>query len=318
MSVARLQRALKREAKRAAQEITGALEEIARVQAERFSSGVRVTSDAAVQRLASALSRLQAASDLSGRLEIRWPTAKARAVEPEQFALLPWERQGPEIPDAVPSVAFLEAVRDLEEREPAGASELLHMGLEVEGVYGGVASPDGSIFYPHGFTAARAADAEVAAKVKERLVAGMSQGKPTPEIVREIVADTGWARSYSETVVRTNVNVATTAGRFRESERVGLASGFPMGFRYSAVADSDVRRGRPQDHGENHLALDGMTARIDDPIWHHFTPPGGFNCRCTLEPIVGDDVPPDFVQVPPGAAFAPGFGARPDRRGGYG
>ena len=72
------------------------------------------------------------------------------------------------------------------------------------------------------------------------------------------------------------------------------------------AGDSNVRPG--------HAALDGLVARVDDPIWRRFSPPGGHQCRCVLVSVVGDEVPDGFVTVPPGASFEPGFGTRADLR----
>lgn len=308
----KLQAALANEAKRASKSVKEALETLGRIHAERLTGGIYRSDnqDQARQKLASALSRLKASSDLSARLALRFPSVKA-PLGPESFAARPEDI----IPDFVIPVVFEEAVRDLEERDIYGADALKRAGLEVEDVYGGVTDPrTGALYFRHGFAAAQAADLEVAAKVKERLVAGLAEGKPTAEVVEELQEDWSWPQSYAATVVRTNYATAQTAGRFREATRL-QDSGIAFGFRFDAVSDADVRRGRPQDHGENHLALDGLVARVDDPIWRRFSPPGGFGCRCTISPVVGEDVPEKFVQVPAGAAFAPGFGSRPDIQG---
>lgn len=330
-SIERLQSALKAEAKQAQQDVAAALEALARSHALRITGPHGSTEHAlALAALAEALSRLQAAADLSGRLEVRFPSSKAPV--PEQFASSsdPYSRTyartlgkrgevslARELPaavfgervvaDSVPVVVFAEAVRDLEERNPVGAAELKRAGLEVEDVYGALQTPEG-LYYPHGFALARAADVEVAAAVRERLIAGMSRGTPTPEVVEELTTTWEWPRAYAETVVRTNFNTATTAGRFLEAERVN-ASGIHVGLRFETAGDSNVRAG--------HKALDGLVARVDDPVWDRWSPPGGFNCRCVAVPVIGDDVPISFVAVPTGAVFAPGFGRRPSRSGAY-
>lgn len=86
----------------------------------------------------------------------------------------------------------------------------------------------------------------------------------------------------------------------------------PIGFRYHANHDDSVRRGRPEDKGENHLAMDGISAPADDMVWSSFTPPLGFGCRCSLEPQWGGHWTPDALAVAHlrGAAAAPGFGGK--------
>jgi SPP1 gp7 family putative phage head morphogenesis protein len=310
-AVLRLASALSRESRRAGRAAEAAVEALAEALLKNslglaaWHPDLRMGSVAkARHELAFALARLQASADLGGRLALRWG---APALDPEAFAA----RAEAPLGDVVPAVVFEEAVRDLEEREPWGAEELRKAGLEVASVYGPVVGPQGEVTYPHGFAAALAVDAEVAKQVRERLLGGLARGTPTSEVAADLAATWTWPRAYSETVVRNAYATATSAGRFREAERVHRA-GIPVGFRYSVVHDSNVRRGRPQDHGENHLALDGLTARVDDPVWRSWTPPLGANCRCVLEPRVGDDVPAHFVTVPPGAAKAPGYGTRQD------
>ena len=298
----RLARALNAEARRAAKDVTRALEDLAK---PSYGLALHVWKDAherALRDLSQALTRLSSASDLAGRLDMRFG---ASAPEPEAFAA--------EVPDIVPSVEFEAAWRDLLERDPFGADELARAGREVADLYSGVPDGRGGVFYPHGFALALAADREVAQRVRDRLAASIALGTPTQETARILAEEWTWPRAYAETVTRTTVNTATTAGRFVEAQRVA-AAGIPVGFRFECVMDSNLRQGRPQDNGENHRALHGLVARQDDPIWRRFSPPGGYACRCSLSPVIGDEVPSAFVTVPAGAAFAPGFGTRADLR----
>lgn len=299
--IRRLQKALARKAKREEKSLAEALEELAREHAQRLTGPSSNTGPALV-KVAAAISHLSAAADLGGRLELRFGP---KAAEPEQFAA--------EIPDVVPVVAFDEAIRDLEERDPLGAHDLQRSGLEVEDTYGAVMGPDGRPFYAHAFSAAKAIDADMARRVRDRLAEGFRSGEATGSTVERLIHEWDWPAAYAETVVRTTYNTATTAGRFREAARV-QGAGIPVGFKFQTAGDSNVRSGRPQDNGENHAALDGLVARADDPIWRRWSPPGGFNCRCVATPVIGDEVPEWFVTVPAGAAFAPGFGSRPDLR----
>lgn len=272
--------------------------------------------DARRERIAEIVSRILAAGDLSARIELRFGSP---AAEPAKFATYqivgtPLSFDVPGFDEPVPDVEFVAAVEDLRSRDPLGAAELEAMGASVADLYGGSIGSRGTVVYPHGFSAARAADNDTAERVRDLLAEGLSGGAATPRVVQRLVEAWDWPSAYSEMVVRTNYNVATSAGRFREAERVERTTGIRCGFRYVATRDPDVRRGRPQDKGENHLALDGLVARQDDPIWRRWSPPGGYACRCTLEVLIGDEVPESFASVPPGAAFAPGFGMRADLR----
>jgi len=309
VSVSRLQAVLKREARSSAREVERCLAALAGIHARQLTgTGPLERTDAVTRELSRALSMLGALADLSGRLDVRFPDRGA-PIEAEAFA-----SRGNEIPEIVPRVAFVEAIQDLQSRDPFGAEELERFGLAVEDAYAPFREPSGELFYPHSFSAARALDEEVATRVRDRIAQGMAEGHSTPAIVADLSSTWDWPKSYASTVTRAAVATATTAGRFVEGERVA-AAGIPVGFVYMATRDSNVRRGRPEDHGENHLALDGLRARVDDPVWDSFSPPLGFGCRCSLSPIVGSEVPEGFVSVPNAARAAPGFGHRPDRQG---
>ena len=40
-----------------------------------------------------------------------------------------------------------------------------------------------------------------------------------------------------------------------------------------------------------HRRLHGVTLPVDDPFWKQFTPPLGWNCRCTIVEVLKDDYP---------------------------
>lgn len=79
--------------------------------------------------------------------------------------------------------------------------------------------------------------------------------------------------NYAETVFRTEVTRAQTAGRIEQSRSPELR-GFIVAYRYNAVGDA---RTRP-----NHLALDRHMFAVDHPAWRTISPPNGWNCRCRL------------------------------------
>ena len=49
---------------------------------------------------------------------------------------------------------------------------------------------------------------------------------------------------------------------------------------YRTIGDDRVR--------EEHAGLDGITLPIDDPFWHTYYPPNGWNCRCTVVQVLKD------------------------------
>lgn len=71
-----------------------------------------------------------------------------------------------------------------------------------------------------------------------------------------------------ETIFRTNLNQAYTAGRLAQIEHPDVAPVFQW-LQYNAIMDSRVR--------PEHAAMNGKVFRRDDPIWKTWTPPNGFN-----------------------------------------
>lgn len=277
------------------------------------------------------VNRVMGAADLAGRIELRFgatatdPAAAApagelatpeaarkalrelREVHAEVTAELDrgpsWKPRAALADAPIPPVPFADAIRDLRSRDPIGAADLLRLGLTVSEVYGPVETPSGPR-YPHAFAAAKAVTRETAAAVQRDLVAGRVTGTPTRALAAKIARDWDWPESYARNVARTNYATSSTAGRFAEAERL-QAHGTRIGFRFDATLDSDVRPG--------HRAMDGVTASADDPVWDSWSPPLGYQCRCVLVPLVGEDVPEGRARVPAGAEKTPGFGARPPR-----
>lgn len=209
---------------------------------------------------------IMAASDLAGRKEV---LERVRAIIGAEDAKLPLG-MSPEDHEAlgtVPQVPFGEAVQDILRRAP----ELAGTATRVAKAYAEGPS----------FALARSCDISVTRNV-QRIVGEYIEGGQGHPGVSEIMAQSdGFTRAYAETVLRTNSATAATNGRFAQMRDPDVRAVVPA-FRYSATRDSDVRRGRSEDHGENHLAADGLVAAADDPIWQKCAPPNGYNCRCSL------------------------------------
>jgi hypothetical protein len=254
--------------------------------------------DDAVHALARVLSSVAARADLAGRVAMRLDLTGPR---PDRFAAFA----------AVVPVQFDEALADLARREPALVDPLRAAAEDVRRIYGSVEGPDGRRVYPHGFALAQSLDLEVTARVLSAIRGQLAEGSPAVDAVAGLG---DWTRAYAENVVRTNVTTAYSAGRLREARRL-TGEGFEVGFEFQTAGDSDVRRGRKVDRGENHQAVDGIRAREDDPVWESFSPPLGYQCRCLLRPVVGGPWTPDALRVARarGARAAHGFGQRPDR-----
>ena len=123
------------------------------------------------------------------------------------------------------------------------------------------------------FAAVGAPELEIAAKVQREIGVALEAGLDTDAATKAIEAVTDWSKWYAETVFRTNTTTAYSAGRWKMASDPIVAEVIPA-MRYDAVGDGDTR--------PNHLAADGLIAGITDPIWEKFSPPLGYNCRCTI------------------------------------
>jgi SPP1 gp7 family putative phage head morphogenesis protein len=278
----------------------------------------------AVESLGTFLARMEASADLAGRVACRFDVTGPRPDLFEASATLLGAsvRLGGRMilfaararsydESGVIPMSFLEAVNDLREREPTVSASLEEAADEVRRVYGGYRDPHTHRrVFPHGFALARSIDLEVTTKVHEAVVRHLARGTDAEKTAVKIAEIGGWTKSYARTIVRTNTTTAYAAGRLREAKRMA-DDGIVTGFEFQTAGDRNVRKGRPEDHGENHAAMNGVRARHDDPIWQILAPPLGYNCRCTLVPVVGEKLPAR-ARVPARAKAAPGFGRRPD------
>lgn len=216
-------------------------------------------------------------SDLMGRRRLLLEADAFREDVPDELASQVLFR---DVAQMVPSVPFKEAIRDIVRREP----RLAESAEAVAEIYK----------RRQGFALARSAEIAVTKRVQkavEVLSKGGSGTVSATKILQKIGVEhgadkRGWTEAYSETVYRTNLNTAYTAGRFQQAKDENVAKVIG-GFQLDAINDGDVRRGRvPQDSFgegvEHHLAGDGLIAATTDPIWEFASPPHGYNCRCSL------------------------------------
>lgn len=155
---------------------------------------------------------------------------------------------------------------------------------------------------------------DVIQRVNAVIVSDIAGGEPAKsvEAIREIIKP--WARARAETIYRTNINQAYTAGRFRQVlQDPNILERMPA-FIFEAVDDPNVR--------PMHFAHNQKIYLVNDPIWEMLAPPIHYNCRCsvrsvsvaTLRSMGRIDSVNQFVPertIPP--IPTPNFGRRPDR-----
>lgn len=92
--------------------------------------------------------------------------------------------------------------------------------------------------------------------------------------IGKVIASEGWQSFRVETIFRTNVQTAYSAGRYVKAQAVKKMLPY---WRYVSVGD---RRVRP-----SHAVLHGMVFPADHPFWDENYPPNGFRCRCTVQTL---------------------------------
>ena len=165
----------------------------------------------------------------------------------------------------VPKVTFSEAYKDLLTREPrlaVNAEEVAELYRET-----------------HAFALAKSAEKAITRAVQGAITSSVKSGVSMPSTSKIVQSLGDFTRSYANTVYRTNLNTAYTAGRFQQAQEPGVRTVLPAMERWS-VRDSSLRAGRHQDGGENHAAAHGLVAATTDRIWQTLAPPSGYGCRC--------------------------------------
>jgi SPP1 gp7 family putative phage head morphogenesis protein len=158
------------------------------------------------------------------------------------------------------------------------------------------------------FTLSGVSDVRLIEQIQQALIDVLEQGGTQADFeaaVNALLSDANLEALTSEqlnTVFQTNVNKAYANGRRAQMTDPSVAAALPY-WKYLTVGDSRVRA--------THAAMDGFVAKLDDPIWRRWYPPCGFNCRCTVVPILADEAPEEAaipgdqrVSVQPD----PGFG----------
>jgi SPP1 gp7 family putative phage head morphogenesis protein len=138
------------------------------------------------------------------------------------------------------------------------------------------------------FTVTGLGDVALIERVRDAIGNAMQSGDTEADFrktVNQLTSDAGiedLTAFQTTTVFQTNVQRAYANGHFEQMKDPAVTAALPY-WKYMTAGDSRVR--------PNHAALDGFVAHNTDPIWGRIYPPNGFNCRCTVVPILADEAP---------------------------
>ncbi len=130
------------------------------------------------------------------------------------------------------------------------------------------------------FTVSYVTKAEVLNDIHKAVDEAISNGTTLADFgdsLKNIAENRGWTGItpwHEETVFRTNIQTAYSAGRYEQLE--GMGDKFDGQF--SAIMDDRTT--------EVCSELNGKVYPLDSPFWDIYTPPLHFNCRSALVPIL--------------------------------
>ena len=137
------------------------------------------------------------------------------------------------------------------------------------------------------FTLAGAADLRLIGKIRDALadVAKTAAQRRTSSRGEKDTDNAGVAQLNTftlDTAFNTAMQRAYSLGRYEQMKDPATMNVLPI-WQYWTVGDDRVR--------PEHAVLDGFAAHADDPVWMKIYPPNGFNCRCTVVPMMAKEAP---------------------------
>jgi SPP1 gp7 family putative phage head morphogenesis protein len=163
------------------------------------------------------------------------------------------------------------------------------------------------------FTLAGVSDLRLIQKVRDELATIAEQGGTEAEFetaVNQMISEAGVQQINAftlDTAFQTAMQKAYSLGRYDQMRDPATMAVLPI-WQYWTVGDGRVR--------PEHRVLHGFAARAEDPVWMKIYPPNGFNCRCSVVPILESEAPegatdPGYARLPMLARLKvpqPGFG----------
>lgn len=221
------------------------------------------------EKLAELIGQTMQLADALGRKRLLMEAdAKAKRAQPPMFRSLAPINYFARTP-VVPGVPFKEAYEDILAREP----RLANSRDEIARAYSG---DNGFAILKLPMKLAQNARMKLLQRVQKALADFAARGESTASVSKKLASMADFTRAYAETVYRTNLATAFTAGRMRQMKDKDVSDVTPA-FEFITAGDVDVRK--------NHRATQGLLAAIDDPAWDRYAPPLGYNCRCDLRSV---------------------------------
>jgi SPP1 gp7 family putative phage head morphogenesis protein len=211
--------------------------------------------NASDEAIAGSLYRTTMQSDMAGQLFVR--VVEAPETLPQQQRALD---DGPR--PSFLNLPFEEAIRAFMERGIITPEEFRLLSDDAR---------------QRAFTATRLASQGVIERAYRRLLESLQSGGTLDDFARQLRTDevslgiTPSDTGYLENIYRTNTSSAYGAGRYRQIRSPAVVAARPY-VEYRTAKDDRVR--------QSHAALDGLVFRQDDPDWHRYAPPNGYQCRC--------------------------------------
>jgi SPP1 gp7 family putative phage head morphogenesis protein len=145
-----------------------------------------------------------------------------------------------------------------------------------------------SQYQAQAFTLAGVADQRLIERIRDALVEIQQKGGSHADFeaaVKKLTNEAGVAELNAftvDTAFNTAMQRAYSLGRFEQMSQPMTKAVLPY-WQYWTVGDDRVR--------PEHRVIHMFTARADDPVWMKIYPPNGFNCRCSVIPVLASEAP---------------------------
>jgi SPP1 gp7 family putative phage head morphogenesis protein len=217
--------------------------------------------------IGSELAQFMAASDLLGRLHIM------------QHVRAKTGKKQPTISTLTHVAHFSEVLGFKSVQNKDAVQQIVNLNSVTRRIYDGLTKK----YQQQAFTVAHVTDTRIIEQIQKALKDTVASGGTQQDFARELKKLTTDASIeelsnwHIENVFRTNVQNSYMTGRFEQMRQPDVMDALPV-WEYFAVMDDRTR--------ENHAAMNGFQAAADDPVWSIWYPPAGFNCRCSVFPLL--------------------------------